>query len=127
MMSSAIRQYLAYLLIALLPLQAVAASRLAVCAELMEGPPQSAPTMEHCEQMADMPLPQSEPDTSISHPHQTPGCWLGSICLVGSVAFALPMKHQSTAMERETPLYLSAIGHYRSVILDSPQRPPTTL
>ena len=127
MMSSAVRQYLAYLLIALLPLQAVAASRLAVCAELMEGPPQSTVAMEHCEQMADMPLPQSELDTSTSHPHQSPGCWLGSICLVGALAFALPMKQQSTAVERVTPLYLSAIGHYRSVVLDSPQRPPTTL
>lgn len=125
MVYSIFRQYIACLLIALIPIQAAAAGRLALCAE-MTGQSRAAMTMEHCTQMASMTTSTAK-DATPAH-HEDKNCWLGSVCSASMAAFALPMKHQFAPIERDASISLSTITlHYRSVILDSPQRPPTIL
>jgi hypothetical protein len=150
MSRSLVRQCIAYLLIALLPLQAAAASRLALCAEMNAaemGPaphsgissdttsgaafiPADATPMqfmgksEHCAQMGSMPAPASTDKSSTSH---TSGCWLGSMCLAGMMALALPSTYASVPFERDTPHHIPQTTLYRSIISKSPLRPPTTL
>jgi hypothetical protein len=114
-----------YMLIALLPLQAMAMSRMAACGDMTGLAHKSAVPMDNCAQMANM-SPSSTKDSS-SHHHKTTSCWLGSVCLANVVALAVPMKLSSPAMERSAPAYPSVVTHYRSVILDDLQRPPVIL
>jgi hypothetical protein len=121
-----IRRFIASLLVLLLPLHAAAAAPLAVCAEMMP-PAHAKVAMPHCEQMADMPQ-ASAADQATKHDRQPGGgCWLGSICVAGVSAFAMPMQPVSGQLPRGKPVYAVAASHYRSIILDTPPRPPAIL
>lgn len=136
MSRSLVRQCIAYLLIALLPLQAAAASRLALCAEMSSAemgaasfnssaaPMHSMERTEHCKQMVSMPAPTSTDKSATSH---TSACWLGSMCLAGLMVLAVPSTYTGVQFERDVPRYLPQTTHYRSIISESPLRPPTTL
>jgi hypothetical protein len=131
---SIIRQCLTYLLILLLPLQAAAAGRLALCATLTETTQLNNTAMaEHCAQMDSMPrsdtadIQSSDPNDNHqphnNQPHNS-GCWLGSICLAGLGAAALPTAYTTSRIDRITPVPLPHFTYYHSIIAAVPQRPP---
>lgn len=124
-MTSFIRQCVAYFLIALLPLQAAAGSRLALCAEMKN--PGHAATMaaDHCAQMAA--AAESGKETKTPHKPAADGCWIGSICLASLSAMAVPIMPQAAPIKLSALPSPAATGYYQSIILDSPQRPPTFL
>lgn len=124
MSRSLIRQCIAYLLITLLPLQAAAASRLALCAE-MGATHVTMKSMESAEACAHMDSMPSSTDKSSAS--DTGNCWLGSTCLAGLMLLAVPATYAGVQIERNTPLYLPQITIYRSIISENPLRPPTTL
>jgi hypothetical protein len=135
-MSRSVRQCLTYLLILLLPLQAAAAGRLALCAAVTEPVPSNTTVMsEHCAQMNSMLLSSTTADiqsndTNDSHQPHSPthisGCWLGSICLAGLGAVALPAAYTTSRIDRITPVPLPRFTQYHSIIAAVPQRPPAT-
>lgn len=125
MNSLLLRHCVAYLLLALLPLQALAASRLALCAEITNSSHTAAESMKDCAQMAQSSGPKADDSAPPSHGDKS--CWLGSICLASVIAFAMPISHHVIPVERAAPVYFSATTNYRSVILDNLQRPPATL
>lgn len=132
-MSRRLRRCIIYLLIALLPLQATAATRLALCAGMdatvsMEAitPTKDAP-MEHCERM-DMSKHSAADEISKSAtPHKGMGCWLGSTCVASMLLLALPMDHAVAHVERRVPTHSPLTSNYHSVVAEGPQRPPATL
>lgn len=125
MKRSFLRQCFAYLLIALLPLQAVAAARLALCAEDSMGVAKGAmQTMEHCSQMTSM---QQSSSSDTTKAHGNAACWLGSICIASFGVMGLPSTYQFAHIEHSAPSYFSPTALYLSVIPDTPQRPPNTL
>jgi hypothetical protein len=126
MLSPILRQCVAYLLIALLPLQAAAASRLALCAELANSNHGATTTMAHCAEMAQ---PAGSPDqaSKMSHPGIAKGCWLGTICLASLGAYALPVQHELPPAVASAQIYPPLTAHYLSIVLDDPQRPPSAL
>ena len=126
MSRTCIRHFIARLLILLLPLHAAVAAPLAVCAAMVPPAPADA-AMPHCEQMADSPSPSTLDQTMKLDHHPANGCWLGSICLASVSAFAVPMRPVSGQALPGKPVYAAAASHYRSIILDAPPRPPTTL
>jgi hypothetical protein len=126
MTSSFFRQCIAYLLVALLPLQAAAASRLMLCAEMPHAPQVAAAARDHCAQMANAAGMQQPPD-SAPHSHDSKSCWLGSICVASVTAFAMPVSGQCLSISSTTPVYPSVMASYRSIIPESPQRPPAFL
>src|SRR5690606_30959195 len=81
-----IRQCITYLLIALLPLQAAAASSLALCTETARQSSTVMPAMDDCAQMAMSPHSKAP----VPHSHESKSCWLGSICLASLMGFAVP-------------------------------------
>lgn len=122
----------AYLLIALLPLQAVAAGRLALCAENpseLAWPSASVQTktsvrqMDRCAQMASMQVPAADATKSTGKPT----CWLGSICVVSLGAMALSAPYKVSPAQHSVPIAFSTSAVYLSIISDTPQRPPATL
>ena len=121
MTKSFIHRCLAYLLIALLPWQAAAAGRLALCAENFSV--SAAQTMDHCMQMNSM-GDSASPDSSKTHSN---GCWLGSICIASVSVMAMPGAYHFARMEQGAPIYFSTTAFYLSVVPDTPQRPPNTL
>jgi hypothetical protein len=136
-MSTRIRQCVIYLLIALLPLQATAATRLALCAEMGATVATESATateyapMEHCERM-DMPN-HAATDTALNEgskpaaQHVGMNCWLGSTCVAAMLLLALPINHVLAHVEHIVPAHSSIASHYHSVIAEGPQRPPATL
>lgn len=129
---SLIRQCIAYLLIALLPLQAAAASRLALCAQMSETIVRAAPPhVEHCAQMGSMPAQSidktAKPSTDKSPASQPSACWFGSMCIAGLMLMAVPASYADVHIARDTPLYFSLPTFYRSIISDNPLRPPATI
>jgi hypothetical protein len=116
-----------YVLIALLPLQALAISRMAACGDKTSFGQKSAATMDHCAEMAMAGMSPSSTKDSNSHAYKQTSCWLGSVCLAQIMAFAVPVKLASTTIERNAPTYPAIVTHYRSVILDDLQRPPVFL
>jgi hypothetical protein len=120
-----IRQYIVYLLVALLSLQAAAAGRMAVCAELGKAAPEIA-VMKHCDHMKDMASPKAA-DDSAAHSHKADNCWIGSICLAGMPAFAMPMQQVSASVQQGFLPYFTSPTHYHSIVPDHPQRPPSAL
>lgn len=125
MSRSLIRQCIAYLLIALLPLQAAAASRLALCAEMgmTHMTPQSMVGGEPCAHMDAMPPSPTDKSATSNTGH----CWLGSTCLGGLMILAVPATYAGVHIERNSPLYLPHTTLYHSIISESPLRPPATL
>lgn len=128
MSRTCIRRFIARLLILLLPLHAAVAAPLVVCAEMVPAV-QTTEAEPHCEQMAEMADSQSSaPEQTMKFDHHPAGgCWLGSICLASVSAFAVPMQPVSGQTLRSKPVYAVTASHYRSIILDAPPRPPTTL
>ena len=124
MSRSLLRQCIAYMLIALLPLQAAAASGLALCAEMSPAQMHSMQASERCAQMKSMPVTSSTDKSSTPH---TAHCWLGTTCLAGMMLLAVPATYAGMHFERNTPFYLPQTTLYHSIISESPLRPPTTL
>lgn len=122
MTRSLLRRCIACFLIALLPLQAAAVGRLALCAELAQA--STSQQMSHCEQMAESAL---LPADSAPHSHEMTGCWLGSVCQVSAISFALPVKPLPATTTTGAAPQPATTALYLSIILDSPQRPPATL
>lgn len=122
MSRSRIRQCIAYLLITLLPLQATAASPLALCAELTAVQLAGLKPAMPCKQMSSMAHSPS-PDTST----HTGACWLGSICLAGHFLMPIPVAFAGMDVERYSPSYLPEFTFYRSIVSDNPLRPPAIL
>lgn len=125
-MNSIIRQCIVYVLIALLPLQAAAASRMALCAATMKSDHAATSMAAHCAQLARA-NSESDNPTKLHHDPKQPGCWLGSICLAGLAAIAIPVSHQSSSAESHVAVFPPLTLHYLSIDLDDPQRPPTVL
>lgn len=122
-MSNPLRHVVVLLLIVLLPLQAAAAGRLALCAERI--PAQASP---HCQQLAAQSTqPEHRSPLKQSHSQSQTGCWLGSTCLIGLAALALPSNGLFISHADVQPWALARVSHYLSFIADSPQRPPTSL
>lgn len=120
-----VRQCITWLLTLLLPLQAAAAAPLALCAALQK-PAHDSVVIPHCDQMKQMTASVST-DDSVSTSHHSDGCWLGSVCIAGMAAFAIPMQQQFAAMEHNAPRYRTSTSHYHSIVPDLPQRPPAVL
>jgi hypothetical protein len=125
MTRSIIHQCIAYLLIAFLPLQAIAAGHLALCAESSAAMTKSgAQTMADCSQMTSMQQSSSLESTTA---HNNSACWLGSICVASVGMIAVPSHYQFIHIEHSAPIYFSTTALYLSITPDTPQRPPTTL
>ncbi|HVL00354.1 MAG TPA: hypothetical protein VM553_11115 [Dongiaceae bacterium] len=118
-----IRKLLLYLLIMLLPMQAVAMSCLSVCKDVSVPVSNTATVMDHCAEM------NARASTDHSNPphNKSTTCWLGSVCLAQVAVFAMPIEHRLLTIERDTPAFPTVGVLYRSVILDHPQRPPSLL
>jgi hypothetical protein len=121
-------RYIAYLLILLLPLQAAAAARLAVCAESSISAVQ---TMDHCSQQSmNSSLSRDLSNSDYSDATKKQGntaCYLGSICIASFGALAIPSAYHFARIEHERPLHFFTPAFYLSVIPDTPQRPPSVL
>jgi len=119
-----IRQYIAYLLIALLPLQAAAASPLALCAEMVTAGITDVKPAMPCKPISSM-IQSSSTDTPAST--HTGACWLGSICLAGHFLMPIPTAYAGIDVGHNSPTYLSEFTFYRSITSESPLRPPASL
>lgn len=116
-------RYIAYLLIVLLPLQVAAVGRSAMCTETSQSTVHEMdPGMEQCDQAT--PMSPTLPDDSPIPLHKDSSCWLGSVCLVHAMVFAVSLPHQLSSRLHDELAYPVVIAHYRSVVLDGPQRPP---
>jgi hypothetical protein len=124
-MSVFVRRLVACLLIAFVPLQVTAASRLALCADMIAVPQESAVDSKPCAHMDAMTAEKTAP--TLSSPNQHGNCWLGSICLAGLVLPPMPVVHTNFSIERNPPVYPAQIAIFHSIVLDSPLRPPATL
>jgi len=127
-MSLTVRRLIACLLIAFVPLQVIAASGMALCAEMgsMQTPQaESAGSSAPCAHMDSM-TKQHAAEVSPSSHHRG-GCWLGSICLAGLSLPPMPVAHPGINIERNTQTYLAQTDFFLSIIPDTPLRPPTTL
>ena len=123
-MSVFVRRLIACLLIAFVPLQVTAASRLALCADMAPAQ-QSIAHPGPCAHMDSM-APEKITDISSSPSHHG-NCWLGAICLAGLTLLPMPVVHAQLSIERNPPLYLAHATFFHSVVLDTPLRPPATL
>jgi len=126
MTGSLIHRCLAYLLMVLLPLQAAAWGRMAVCVETAPPARPATVSMANCHDMAMQAQPAVGDMPSHPHPHRAT-CWIGSICIATVAAFAVTTQHRIEFVEGSSPTYPSAIALYQSVILDGLQRPPAYL
>lgn len=129
-----VRRCIAYLLIALLPLQAAAAGRFALCVAMKAPPAESTniQSMDHCAPMSALQSQRSARASSASSHPVSPssphdGCWLGSMCLAGLVPLALPAAYVGVDVERHGSIYPSPTARYLSFISESPLRPPAVL
>jgi len=119
-MSLIVRRLIACLLIAFVPLQATAASRMALCAEMG-----SASSVVPCAHMDSMTTKEISDAPSSSH--HNGGCWLGSICLAGLTLPPMPVSHVGINIERNTQTYFAQASFFHSIVPETPLRPPATL
>lgn len=128
-MSIVLRRLVACLLIAFVPLQVTAASRLALCADIGAAKflqaKSTAVVHEPCGQMASMPAQDMTDIASASHLQE--GCWLGSICLAGLTMPPMPSAHASINLERHSQAYRAYVNFFHSIVSDNPLRPPASV
>jgi len=134
-MSLIVRRLIACMLIAFVPLQATAASRLALCAEMgamrlevtqLENAPSFAPCA-HMDSMTTNAMTANEMPDAPSASHHNGACWLGSICLAGLTLPPMPVSHVGINIERNTQTYFAQASFFHSIVPETPLRPPTTL
>ena len=120
-----LHRWIAYCLLALLPLQAFAAAPLALCAEkpfseIAEDGMHEIAAADHCARM-------SAAAATDAKPHGADMCWLGSVCLASGSSVALPATYQFTPIKQDSPAPTSITTLYLSIVPDAPQRPPISL
>lgn len=125
-MSNSIRHFAVYLLILLLPLQAAAASRFAVCAEQTPINTNASAVMPHCDHGAAM-TKAADHDRYSKSIHGGSSCWLGSICMASVGFAALPATHNFVPFVQTDSISPFIDYPYDSFIPEGPQRPPAIL